>query len=51
MIGESGRIQSPIHDPQEEVETNEPTVHASPSAMNSTSMRFKFYRIPTSICD
>ena len=51
MVRVSGRIPSPVHDPQEEAETIEPMVPEIPSAMNSTSMRFEFYRLPTSICD
>ena len=50
MVRVSGRIPSPVHDPQEEAETIEPMVPEIPSAMNSTSMRFEFYRLPTSIC-
>ena len=47
MIGQSGRIPTPVNGPQEESETNEHTVPGSGNAMNSTCMRFELYRIPS----
>ena len=44
MVGVSGRIPSPVHDPQEEAASIEPTVPEIPSAVNSTGSNFIDYQ-------
>ena len=45
MIGQSGRIPTPVNGPQEESETNEHTVLGSGSAMNSTGSNYIEYQV------
>ena len=44
MVGVSGRIPSPVHDPHEEAASIEPTVAEIPSAVNSTGSNFIDYQ-------
>ena len=45
MIGQSGRIPTLVHGPQEESETNEHTVPGSGSVMNSTGSNYIEYQV------
>ena len=44
MVGVSGRIPSPVHDPHEEAASIEPTVPEIPSVVNSTCSNFIDYQ-------